>query len=573
MPYDRYEGQMIARAAMLRDADWPKAGISPIASLQDPKTGDNYFMGYNHPAAIPGCRGLWVFDTDDGYAWDHSFKGYNLTGTSIVTANYVDDVFGQGYHDFTGGTITRFYNNAGLLNQYVNRTFEVVVKTGSSVASKQWLIQCGANGNSHAASGGLYIDGPGLIRASMYTGAAYVHTSGAAIEADTYYHFALTMDLDNNLAAVFINGVKAEEISHTQSYSSTAINIGSHWASTSLQFSGTVFAARVTTRVLQPWEFMHHWYFNSMSQGVMGDGSILFDPAVSGFSRKTSMLVTGEWLNDGEANYGKITVNDIDGSDDTSFIPARNDPELLLPGSLPLIDDKCMAAWAFDGRLNPDGTIPDLTGRGYDAIRYGVDEADLEFNRYGRFYEANGETEYVQVPNLLQEFNRYQDNFTVDALLRVDATTTSKMIFGTNLNETRIYCSIYNSEWDFGLGDQGWGVSSTIELLNTPDTSWHLFSIVKDGSNGYLYVDGELVASKSSIVWNGWTDTTFSLFSYSSLSSSYATDKTIAFTRVSKVVRTRDEMKQMFYAQDRLDGYIQDIFLPGGSSLSRRIDG
>jgi len=574
MSYDRHQGQMISRVAMLRDADWPKAGHSPVASLQDPKTGDNYFMGFNHPAAIPGCRGLWVFDSNEGYSWDHSFKGYNLTGVNIQAGNYVDDIFGRGYKDFTSGVETRFYNGAGLFNSGLSRTFEVVIKT-AAISAESWIIQCGANGNSNAASGGIRLNASGSLSISLYDGVSYsVPASTQLLEDNTYYHLALAMDMDANMHTLYVNGVPWIEQPLVQNYSSTTMNIGCHWASATKQFNGTIFSARVTVRVLQPWEFMHMWYFNSISQGVMGDGAILFDPEVSGFSRKTSVLVTGEWLSDGEMNYGNIIVGEKEGIADTAFRPARNDPEILLPGSLPLVDDKCLCAWIFDGRLDENGDIPDLTGNGFPAVRGpGLVESTLDFNRYGRFYEANGTDEYALVPDLLPELNHYQDNFTIDAFIRVSATTTSKMLLGTNLNETRAYLSIYSDVWDFGVADQGWGVSSTIEPTNVPDVSWHLFSIVKDGSSAYLFVDGTLAASKSGLTWNGWTDNAYTLFAYSSLGGTYAIDKMMAFARISKVVRTKDEMKQMMYALDRLDGYVQDIMLPGGTSLSRRADG
>jgi len=107
----------------------------------------------------------------------------------------------------------------------------------------------------------------------------------------------------------------------------------------------------------------------------------------------------------------------------------------------------------------------------------------------------NGSAGYLDIP--YGSAASIQSPFTVEAWLNAEGNTaTACAVSAGNFNSPRSGWLIYNfgTGWSFRMYNQN-GTATSLNLTGgTIDSNWHHIVAVFDGTNGYLYQDGTLVA-------------------------------------------------------------------------------
>lgn len=559
--YDRSRGSVIIKPAMLQDADAFKIGGSPLAVLHDPATGEQMIVGWNHPAIIPGCVVLVDFvEKNTSTLYDKSELGNNFSVTNLASGDYIDTIFGVGINNQGDEYASNGTTNLGGTGDC---TWEMIT-TINGTSERYW---CFLSYSYSGYSGGLY----SWIKLTTGASAIVVASFPSWIKTDNsrFHHFAVTWDAATKTHRLYIDGMLLG--SNTESYErlngqSTHVLLA-YTSGTSYNWIGKTAAFRLTERCLKPHEFMHHWYFNSLVNGSFNsDGAILFDPQVSAFRARKIFTVEADWDSRGQMRSSNIIVNNIRGVPDESFVPLTNDPSKMIVGGLPLVDDKTVGMWILDGRVNEDGKVIDLSAEGNHGALVSLADADLVNSRFGRYYDLDGENDYVQVPDA--------------ASLDVGVSDFSLIFLFKNSGNDGLVNSLvtrYNvSEHGYAIWILTSGVISIrfndsvngeINIGGTTDIGadgkWHTaaFTMDRDG-NGICYLDGIAENTTDISSKNANVDIADDLKIGVHRTGGAEFKGQIAFVHISNVVRSANWIAHMAQCLFRANAQFQDLEAP-----------
>jgi len=553
---------------MLLDADAFKIGGSPLAILHDPGNGEQYVMGFNHPAIIPGTFLLVDFsEKNTSTLYDRSEEGNNLSGTSISAALYKDTIFGVAY-DFPGAADYFSIADNPSISPTKQITIEAIVNVDSTSGTRMIIRK--------ASTYSLFISGE--IYGEIFDATVEKRVNGiTSLSTGKWYHFAFTYD--GITLKVFINGKLDATLAYSGDIDDTANTLymgSSNGASGFLD--GKMAVVRICNRALKPHEFMHHWYFNTLVNGSFNsDGAVLFDPQVSAFRARKVFTVQADWDSRGQMKSSNIIVNNIRGVPDESFVPMQNDPQLIDPGCFPLIDDHTVGMWILDGSLNEDGKVIDLSAEANHGNLVSLAVADLLNSRFGRYYNLDGAADYISIDDVdvLSFGDGSNDSpFSIEALIKMDDATSfeiiSKGVYNTDaewhfLVENNDYLYFYI--FDESVADCYRGRQCSLPVLTSYEGKWIHVAVTYNGNGACsgvkLYLNGLRVdnldvtggayvamENLTHDVWIGRYNTNYA-------------DGQIAFVRISNVVREADEIAHNAQLLHRANAQFQDLEAAG----------
>jgi hypothetical protein len=147
--------------------------------------------------------------------------------------------------------------------------------------------------------------------------------------------------------------------------------------------------------------------------------------------------------------------------------------------------------WPFNGNAN------DESGNGHNGVVYGAQLTTDRNNSPNKAYEFDGTSMYIQCANANYSFTN-----AITISLWVEMTTSqtqgaqflvSKGVDGNTGNFSLNYNNLpYVFYGGFGSGTQNNAIS---QIVHSPNTGWRHISMVYDGSNIKLYVNGSLEAT------------------------------------------------------------------------------
>jgi len=568
MSYAGNKGSMIAKPAMMRGAHWPKIGTSPIATLHDPKTGDQYFMGFNHPADIPGCKLLVDFSEKSTTLYNKAEDSDgNWAGTSINTALYEDGIFGAYYNPVFGADYFSAPNNNVLDDGTF--TIEAICKFHDITSSANNRIISKAEGSGWAFGAGL--DGvQGGVSFYYHDGATYqkIWIDEEYLDTTSWWHVAATVT-EGEAASIYLNGrlmntVAVGTYTHCAGY--PAIILAECGGPLTRTFDGDCAAIRYCDRVLKPHEFMNHWYFNTLVDGdIVSGGAVLFDEAVSAFEPDTVFTVQADWDSTYEMKTSNIIVNNYRGIPDDNFNPSMNDFTRLMAGGNPLIDDKTIACWVFDGRLNELGQVPDLVSDAHlDLDNIGPE--DIKPTRIGEFYHGTGVHQECFTLSVEKSKRFRVQEYTIEALVITDTAASYHGVFTYDYTtHQQPYYGIHMRIDASGKLGNLWNNGSVVDAIYSPsgsvvDGRLHHVAITFRSGKQRTFVDGVEFGTESNVATISFWDTKVYIGGFRNFEST--TLGSNLFVRFSNVERTADEILRNAEALSRLDGRMQDLFLP-----------
>jgi hypothetical protein len=109
----------------------------------------------------------------------------------------------------------------------------------------------------------------------------------------------------------------------------------------------------------------------------------------------------------------------------------------------------------------------------------------------------NGNNNYIMT-NYGKNVNPYNNPITISVFIKPNNISTNSIFISTGQNRgngissKRLYVSIYNNKWDWGILSSDWGGSSTIA-----DTNWNNITVVVDSISARLYLNGVIIDTKS----------------------------------------------------------------------------
>lgn len=671
---DSNRGQFSALWLPDKPAETVVSAPSVIASIGSLR--DRLEVGYNHPAAIPGCLGLWDFtDKSTTLAHDRSDLGNNLT-----KGNVADPTTAPVLSQVAGGTLpARTYF---VKYTYTNANGETLSSPQSSLAiSLNFLIKVTGPGSQSGATGwnvymsevsgsetkqnatpigvdtdftepvtGL-IAGDGLPGANTATiPANYIDTPmGVAWQSDgladlfsitdasqtgldfgtgdfTAEVILRTTDTDGMIAlkrngttegwtfeiiANVIAGRIADGVDFFDYTGVAAINDGLYkhlaiqWRGSTdeivvwvnglidLEDSGAnidsvstagpfklaqnepignpkwlaadYVAVRLCNRIVDPSEFMHHWYLKSLVNGNHGGSSVLFDPQISTFPKRKSHLITVNWKREPKLEWANLMVNNKKSSPTAVLTPSVDMTELYV-GGLPIVDEDTVGYWVFDGTKASDavgnkGLVKDWSGNDYHLTVNGLVDSDLVNTKYGRYYKFAGDTTDFLESSALSSFSDLfpDEKITIESLFYVDSSASLRWVAGWRDDADTDFFILPLSPGiiemrcrkDLGFTD----VSGDPGGINR----WVYAAMVLNGDDLKGYLQG--VEVNSGTRTGDFSASNSFMIGRNPISSIYPFSGWITFVRVSKINRTQDEIvNNMMNFYRRANGIVQDLW-------------
>ena len=559
---DSNRGQFSALWLPDKPADAVVSAPSVIASIGSLR--DRLEVGYNHPAAIPGCLALYDFtDESTAIVYDKSDGSFDLTTVGVWTAaNFIDTMFGKAYR-FDGtdyATVVSFILNGAF-------TMEAVFRVNSDSINNRWIMEV----KDAIYPSYLYQQGNGLdgdLRFKCY-GAEFGTGFLAVDHLNEIVHFAVIYDGTD--ATAWVNGLKLGTSAVTTKNTTNTLSIGGDSAGANLS-DHDMMALRICNRALDPSEFMHHWYLKSLVNGNHGGSSVLFDPQISAFPKRKSHLITVNWKREPKLEWANLMVNNKKGGPTAVLTPNVDMTELYI-GGLPIVDEDTIGYWVFDGTKASDGVtagfVKDWSGRSHVGTLVGLTDSDLVNKKYGLVYDLAGATKYISVPD-------HDDlsfvNFSAETAFVLDTLSSNQAVFSKEeAASTREYLLlisvtgqviVYVFETD-GNDFLTFTVSAGLAagIFNTVG-----FAFVENGSSStcVIVINGVpyFPSPSETGTYTGMVNTSSELWIGRRLAGGDPIDGKVFYLRLSKIVRETDELiynSLNFYK--RANGVIQDLWL------------
>jgi len=410
-----------------------------------------------------GLVGYWNFDGNNmnwgdssNEATDASGQGNNGNVTNFGQSSVVAGVAGQALKfDNTNDVISM---GASGLTGNITATWSAWIKTNSTVSNDyQSVAKIGDSAVAlNAFSLFLNLAGAGVVSAE-YAGGNGCATAAGVITPGQWYHVVATKAAGavNTTTTIYVNGVAVACTGSalTPSVASGGSAIGS-WPSNYF-FDGLIDEVRLYNRALSAAEVKE-----------------LYESAAPEFRSNTNVSqdtfmkegLVGYWPFDGKyMNWGDSSNEATDAS--------------------------------------PSGNNGNISGFGQEGARPGIVGQALNFD---------GTNDYMTMGDKSQL--SFADNiFTFSFWMKANNTTASLGVLGKR-----------GSPWEYSIDSADaagtlrmkvWSTSGSQVYgsgvnAGTYDTSWHFFTFVADGSNGYTYKDGVFQNSAAKNVGVDMSDTT-----------------------------------------------------------------
>ncbi|MCX6141867.1 MAG: Ig-like domain-containing protein [Ignavibacteriales bacterium] len=141
-----------------------------------------------------------------------------------------------------------------------------------------------------------------------------------------------------------------------------------------------------------------------------------------------------------------------------------------------------------------NGNAKDQSANSYDGVVHGTTPLTMDrFQKVNSAYQFDGSSSYIDIPNT-SNLNFLTGGFSLAAWINFTDDTRTQCIFGKGLsNVTAGYLlAIVGSKVDLVVDGQ-----FAVADNSTIKGSWHFVCGVYDGTNGYLYIDGQQRAMTS----------------------------------------------------------------------------
>jgi len=555
MPYSKAKGSIIVKPSFIRDAPRIKVGASPIITLQDTETGDQCMLGYNPPCIVPGCIGLWDFsDASSAGLYDKSRAGNNLLLYNTWTPEqYKDSIFGASY-TFNSNNYTGIVDNFSVGGAF---TIEVLLRIITD-GSDKWIIDFDQGGQY-----GCYLMqvGGNDFRFSAY---GTEISSGFIVgdQIDKWVHLAGTYD--GTSLYLYINGKKWNSgTASSQDLVNKTLTIAARNDGSS-PADYEIAAVRICLRALRPYEFIHHWYFNSIVGGyISSNGAVLFNDQISTFRSGKVFTVQADWNSENSFKSSNIIVNGIRGIPDEGFVQSQKDFSKLVVGGTPYSNSKTVGMWVFDGSLTSEGKVVDWSANSNPADLIGLTEEDLVNTYYGRYYETDT-SKYVSIPNNNMSLDFLSGDATIDILVSIPDTSLDTVLLSRFEDENNFLILKYNStaeELEASIKLGGAYIHQAIAGWSPIQENWyHIAWAIENGLANHLFVDG-VEAALTTDIHTGGNILISAPIEIAKYDTSFSGLR-MAFLRVSSCVMTSDEASVHGQCLFKGDISVQDLLLP-----------
>ena len=183
-----------------------------------------------------------------------------------------------------------------------------------------------------------------------------------------------------------------------------------------------------------------------------------------------------------------------------------------------------------------DSTTYDISGNGNDGTISGATQKSAANCKVGRCYSFDGNdymaTTYGSGLNPTTTLSTYM--MWVKSLYPSEGRMY--MAQGTSGSSVRAYFGHTGGYWDMGIQASAWGGSTAV----ASDSDWHHMSVVFDGSNATLYIDGVYALHKAYTSYS--YDQNFAIGSFYPTSSSYGWNGYIDEVKVFERALTQREI-------------------------------
>ncbi len=288
-----------------------------------------------------------------------------------------------------------------------------------------------------------------------------------------------------------------------------------------------VLPADTITIANPSWKYMRRVYLNTSSSGAGIEGDVHGFPVLVRLSANTfdftQAKIKGEdirfssshgspliheievWDADAKSAEIWVKVDTIYGNDSTQAIVMYwgNDTAVDASYSMAVFDTAAgfQGVWHLDGKGND--TALDATANHFDGITYHIYGTSPASGAIGNARAFDGDSSYITMPNTASsKLNFTEDGyFTVSAWVYAD---TFDNVYRTTVikgfEQYFLQLSYFPGNeplWQFSVfrEDDNWNMSHTPAV----EKEWVQITGVRQGSDQYLYCNGELVANISAI--------------------------------------------------------------------------
>jgi len=200
-----------------------------------------------------------------------------------------------------------------------------------------------------------------------------------------------------------------------------------------------------------------------------------------------------------------------------------------------------IAYWKFDEGIGT--TAYDSSSNQYDSIITGATWKTEESCISGKCLGFNGSNNYVST-NFGNGRNISDNPITISTWVNPIGIGNTIIFVGTdNGTNQRLYLAVYNGKWDMGIQSSTWGGIGPTE--NVDFNKWTHITLVMDGSNAKLYVNGQFSFQKAYTSYSLASNITIGRYGSSS---AYSWPGLIDEVKIFPYARTADQIKADYAA-------------------------
>jgi hypothetical protein len=134
------------------------------------------------------------------------------------------------------------------------------------------------------------------------------------------------------------------------------------------------------------------------------------------------------------------------------------------------------------------GTANDIQGSNQGTLRNG---ATFASGKVGQAFSFNGVNQSVDTSaSPTSDFNFGASDLSIDAWVNFTTSPISPIIFATPQSQPLVQLRIFNNKGEFFIRDDGGNPIDVVGTTNLNDGVWHHLVGVRQGTTGFIYVDG-----------------------------------------------------------------------------------
>lgn len=194
------------------------------------------------------------------------------------------------------------------------------------------------------------------------------------------------------------------------------------------------------------------------------------------------VVVTSKGYNIGDANCDSTNPN-------------RVERELKISSAVGVLSSTTpLSSWTFNTNAN------DSVGTNNGILQNGASIDNVDYATGGGSLNVDGVNDYVDVGSP-PEFNFGSGDFTYMAWIKTSVVGGGNRIIAQdrNLNQQRSLVYLAGNVASFRCRDSSGNMLNADGITPLNDGQWHHLAGVRNGSTGYIYVDGELDGSATNV--------------------------------------------------------------------------